>query len=80
MGGSFCGGVILCVIIAYRLLVLPVKHTIMPTAVGRTVFVLGKELHGNRQALIVENGEEYSVDISTMITYTDQTARFPYEI
>ena len=52
----------------------------MSTAVGRTVFVLGKELHKNRQVLVVEDGAEYSVDISTMITYTNQTARFPYEV
>lgn len=50
------------------------------TAVGRTVFVLGKELHGNRQALIVENGEEYGVDISAAVAYTDDTAQFPYEV
>jgi hypothetical protein len=52
----------------------------MSTAVGRTVFVLGKELHGNRQAIVVEDGEEYSVDISAKVEYTDQTAKFPYEV
>lgn len=54
------------------------------TAVGRTVFVLGKELHGNRQVVIVEDGEEYGFEyaaIEDIITpYTDQTARFPYEV
>lgn len=53
----------------------------MPTAVGRTVFVLGKQLHGNRQVLIVEDGEEYSVDASTATAYTNApTTRFPYEL
>lgn len=50
------------------------------TAVGRTVFVLGKELHGNRQVLVVNDGEEYGVDISTAVVYTNQTARFPYTV
>lgn len=50
------------------------------TASGRTVFVLGKELQGNRQAIIVEDGEEYSIDPAAIETYTDATAAFPYEI
>lgn len=49
------------------------------TAVGRTVFVLGKELHGNRQVVIVEDGEAYDFDVSAIQTYTAQVARFPYE-
>lgn len=52
----------------------------MPTATGRTVFVLGRELHGNRQVVIVNDGEEYSLDPSTIQTYTQQVARFPYNI
>lgn len=56
----------------------------MPTAVGRTVFVLGKELHGNRQVVVVEDGQEYSFEyaaIQNIITaYTAQTARFPYDL
>lgn len=50
------------------------------TTTARTVFVLGKQIAGNRQALIVESGEEYSVSVSTIIAYTDQTARFPYDL
>lgn len=50
------------------------------TAVGRTVFVLGKESHGNRQVMIVEDGAEYSVSVDTMTAYTSQTARFPYTV
>lgn len=50
----------------------------MSTAVGRTVFVLGKELHGNRQVIIVEDGAEYNLDVSAIAAYTNQTARFPY--
>jgi hypothetical protein len=54
------------------------------TAVGRTVFVLGKQIHGNRQVVIVEDGEEYGFEyaaIENIITaYTAQTARFPYDL
>jgi len=50
------------------------------TATARTVFVLGREVDGNREAYVVESAEEYSVDIGTMVTYTDQTASFPYAI
>lgn len=50
------------------------------TAVGRTVFVLGKQVHGNRQVMIVNDGESYDVDLATMTAYTAQTARFPYEL
>jgi len=52
----------------------------MSTAVGRTVFVLGKQALGNRQVLIVADGEEYNVDIATMQAYTAQVARFPYDL
>lgn len=50
-------------------------------ASGRTVFVLGKELHKNRQVLIVEDGKEYSVSFEyTNAEYSAQEARFPYEL
>lgn len=52
----------------------------MSTSIGRTVFVLGRELHGNRNAIVVENGAEYDVNFSSVELYTDQTARFPYDI
>lgn len=54
------------------------------TAVGRTVFVLGKEVQGNRQVVVVEDGEEYGFEYATieniLTAYTTQTARFPYEL
>lgn len=53
-------------------------------AVGRTVFVLGKQIHGNRQVVVVEDGQEYGFEyaaIENIITaYTAQTARFPYDL
>lgn len=50
------------------------------TTVGRTVFVLGKEIAGNRQAFSVEAGAEYSVYATAILPYTDATAKFPYII
>ena len=50
------------------------------TTVGRTVFVLGREVDGNRGSYIVEATTEYSVEIAAMVTYTDTTASFPYTI
>lgn len=50
----------------------------MSTAVGKTVFVLGRETDGNRTAYVVENAEEYSVDLAAKVVYTDDTAQFPY--
>lgn len=47
---------------------------------SRTVFVLGKEIAGNRQAFIVESGAEYSVYATAILPYTDATAKFPYTI
>ncbi len=52
----------------------------MPTATGRTVFVLGKEGYGNREVVVVNDGEEYNYDPSTIQAYTAQVARFPYNI
>jgi hypothetical protein len=52
----------------------------MATASGRTVFVLGKELQGNRQVIIVESGDTYTLDPAAIETYSDDTAMFPYEV
>lgn len=52
----------------------------MATAASRLVFVLGKEIQGNRQAIIVEEGEEYTLDDDAAVEYSDDTAMFPYEL
>jgi hypothetical protein len=52
----------------------------MATTSGRTVFVLGKELDGNREAIIVDTAKEYTLDADTIVTYSDDTAQFPYTI
>jgi hypothetical protein len=50
------------------------------TATSRTVFVLGKELAGNREVRVVESGDTYDIDPAAITTYDDQYARFPYEL
>jgi hypothetical protein len=50
------------------------------TANGRTVFVVGKELHGNRQVVVVENGQEYDLDPAAIVSYTSDVAQFPYTL
>jgi len=53
----------------------------MPLAVGRTVFVLGRHQHGNRQVVIYENNEEYDLSLATIQAYTNvPLTRFPYEM
>jgi hypothetical protein len=52
----------------------------MPVSSGRTVFVLGRELDGNREVVVVEDGDTYDLDYDTIGTYTDQDSRFPYEV
>jgi hypothetical protein len=50
------------------------------TATERTVFVLGRELEGNREAVIVESGSEYFLDPDVIVEYSDDTAQFPYSL
>ena len=47
---------------------------------GRTVFVLGREVDGNREAIIVDDGKEYTLDPETIVTYSDATATWPYAV
>lgn len=51
----------------------------MATTEGRTVFVLGREVDGNREALIVDDNTEYTLDAAAIVDYSDDTAAFPYE-
>lgn len=52
----------------------------MSTTSGKTVFVLGRNQDGNREALIVDSGKEYTLDAATIVTYSDDTAQFPYTV
>jgi hypothetical protein len=51
------------------------------TASGTTNFVLGKDLHGNREVRTFKHGEEYSIDYpDAVVAYTVITTRFPYSV
>jgi hypothetical protein len=50
------------------------------TASGRTVFVLGLDVQGNRQAVVVESGDTYDIDPAAIVTYSSANAQFPYEL
>jgi len=53
------------------------------TASGRTVFVLGKELYGNRQVVVFNDGEEYGMYDNTAVQdYVTgiPNTRFPYDM
>ena len=52
----------------------------MVNSSARTVFVLRSEDAGNRSAHIVEAGEEYTMDLDTIVEYSDATANFPYSV
>jgi hypothetical protein len=48
------------------------------TTDSRTVFVLGKEVDGNREVHVLESGSSYDWDPDTISTYTAGEASFPY--
>lgn len=50
------------------------------TADGRTVFVLGRQVDGNREVIVVEDDQEYTLDADTIVTYSDDSAEFPYVV
>lgn len=53
----------------------------MGTAVGTTVFVLGREQEGNREVLTFENGQDYGdLPVSAITAYTVSTTKFPYTV
>lgn len=50
----------------------------MATTDRRTVFVLGREVDGNREVLVVDDNTEYTLDASAIADYSDDDAAFPY--
>ena len=51
----------------------------MGTAVGTTVFALGREAQGNREIRVFEDGQDYGdLPVSAILAYTDQRTKFPY--
>lgn len=52
----------------------------MSTATYRQVFVLGKEVQGNRELKVVNVGDETDLPAAAEFYYTDVSTRFPYEV
>jgi hypothetical protein len=52
----------------------------MSTASGREIYVLGKDVYGNREAVIQEDGSTHDLPAGAKYTYADEEARFPYEL
>ena len=48
------------------------------TTSGRTVFVLGLEALDNREIVVVEDGDQYDLDATTITAYTSGLTQFPY--
>ena len=52
----------------------------MATADGREIYVLGSEPEGNREVVIVEDGETHDFPAAAEYTYASVRTRFPYEL
>lgn len=50
------------------------------TASGREIYVLGHEVEGNREVVIVEDGELHDFPAGAKFTYASQNTQFPYEL
>lgn len=52
----------------------------MAEADGREIYVLGKEAHGNREVVVVADGETHDLPAAAEYPYSDVQTRFPYAI
>jgi hypothetical protein len=52
----------------------------MAVADGREIYVLGEEDWGNREVIVVEDGQNHDLPADAEFTYADQATRFPYEL
>jgi len=53
----------------------------MSVATDREIYVLGKELDGNREVVVVEVGEDNTdLPASAKFAYSVQSTQFPYNI
>lgn len=52
----------------------------MPTASTREIYVLGKEVQGNRQVVVVEAGETHDLPSTAKYPYTNALTKFPYSL
>jgi hypothetical protein len=52
----------------------------MSTATGREIYVLGKQAWGNREVVIVEDGEVHDLPAAAKYTYASGLTKFPYNL
>lgn len=52
----------------------------MATADGREIYVIGSEPEGNREVVIMEDGQEHDFPAGAEYTYASVQTRFPYEL
>ena len=50
----------------------------MSTTSGKTTFLIGRHVDGNRQVLVVADAKEYTIDADSIVEYSDASALFPY--
>lgn len=50
----------------------------MSTATGREIYVLGKQAWGNREVVIVEDGETHDQPATAKYLYSSDLTKFPY--
>ena len=52
----------------------------MSTTTEREIYRLGREEHGNREVIILEEGATHDLPAGAKFTYASDATRFPYVI
>lgn len=52
----------------------------MSTANGREIYVLGKQAWGNREVVVVEDGETHDQPATAEYGYDSDLTKFPYSL
>ncbi len=52
----------------------------MSTADGREIYVLGQNISGNREVVVVEDAEEHDLPATAEYTYASGLTTFPYAV
>lgn len=50
------------------------------TADGREIYVIGKENDGNREVVVIEDGEVHDMPATAEYTYDSDLTKFPYVV
>lgn len=50
------------------------------TASGREVYSVGREVAGNREVVIQEDGSVHDMPAAAKVTYASELAQFPYTV